>query len=155
MIIVAELSADYKKECRMLENIPTDSERAEIKDIVGNQYYRLLRRQQDSNALSASKDTITADRGQENSRRLQNQFESNCFNWGKKDRRVGEYRSTKKTRNLRMPPPTKKGEVGTIATFAGVRSTLPTNTVVCTRVLSTRLAIVWSEKQRRPRCWKN
>ena len=109
VIIVAELSADYKKECRMLENSPTDLERAEIKDIVGNQYYRLLRRQQDSKALPASKGTITADRGQENSRRLQNQLESNCFNWSKKDRRAGEYRSAKKTEKSADAAADKKG----------------------------------------------
>ena len=55
MIIVAILSAGYEIEVRMLENNPTCLERAEIERVVGNQYSRLLRQQQDSKALSESK----------------------------------------------------------------------------------------------------
>ena len=50
-------------ECRMLENNPNGLNRAEIERIVGNQYNRLLRQQQDLKALSASKDFVTANRG--------------------------------------------------------------------------------------------
>ena len=64
VIIVAGLSADYEMECRMLENNPVGLNRSEIERVVGNQYNRLLRQQQDSKALSASRVTTTADRGQ-------------------------------------------------------------------------------------------
>ena len=37
MIIVAEFSADYESEVRMLENSPTGRERAEIELTVGYQ----------------------------------------------------------------------------------------------------------------------
>ena len=37
MIIVAELSAGYEMECRMLGNDPADLNRAEVERVVGNQ----------------------------------------------------------------------------------------------------------------------
>ena len=48
VFIVVGLSAYYEIEVRMLENNPTGLERAEIERVVGNQYNRLLRQQQDS-----------------------------------------------------------------------------------------------------------
>ena len=48
VIIVSGLAADFKMECRMLENNPAGLNRAEIERVVGNQYNRLLRKQQDS-----------------------------------------------------------------------------------------------------------
>ena len=51
VIIVSGLSADFEMECRMLENNPGGLNRAEIERVVGNQYNRLLRQQQDSKAL--------------------------------------------------------------------------------------------------------
>ena len=66
----------------MLENNPTGFERAEIERVVGNQYNRLLRQHQDSNALSTSKGTTMAHCGKKN-RRPRNQFEGNCFNCGR------------------------------------------------------------------------
>ena len=53
MIVVAGLSADYEIEVRMLENNPTDLDRAEIECVVGNHYNKLLRQQQDPKLLSA------------------------------------------------------------------------------------------------------
>ena len=50
-IIVSGLSADFEMECRMLENNPAGLNRAEIERVVGNQYNRRLRQQQDSKAL--------------------------------------------------------------------------------------------------------
>ena len=55
VIIVSRLSADFEMECRILENNPAGLNRAEIERVIGNQYNRLLRQQQDSKALSASK----------------------------------------------------------------------------------------------------
>ena len=43
VIIVAELSAGYDMECRMLENNPAGLNMAENERAVGNQYYRLLK----------------------------------------------------------------------------------------------------------------
>ena len=96
VIIVAGLSADDGIEVRMHdENNPTGLERTEIERVVGNQCNRLLRQQQDSKALSASKGTTTADRGEK--RRPRNRFEhNNCFNCGRKDHRAEDCRSAKK-----------------------------------------------------------
>ena len=62
VIIMTGLSVDYEIECRVLGNNSEGLQRAEIERAVGNQYNRLLRQQQDSKALSASKGTITTDR---------------------------------------------------------------------------------------------
>ena len=48
VIIVSGMSADFEMECRILENNPAGLNRAEIERVVGNQYNRLLRQQQDS-----------------------------------------------------------------------------------------------------------
>ena len=53
--------------------------RTEVERIVGNQYNRLLRQQQDLKTLSASKGTITADCGKGKNRRSRNKFEGNIF----------------------------------------------------------------------------
>ena len=96
VIIVSGLSADSEMECRMLENNPTGLNRAEIERVVGNQYNRLLRKQQDSKALSASKGTVTANRGKGKNSKLHHKFDGNCFNCGKKGHRAGDCRSAKK-----------------------------------------------------------
>ena len=95
VIIVAGLSADCEIEVFMLENNPTGLERAYIEHVVENQYNRLLRRQQDSKALSALKGTTTADRG-EKDRRTCNLFKGTCFNCGRKGHSVEYFRSAKK-----------------------------------------------------------
>ena len=95
VIVVARLSFDYDIEVRMLGNNPTDLERAEIERVVGNQYSRLLRQQQDSKAFSASKGTTPADRGEKNMR-PRNRFEGYCFNCGRKRHRAEDCRSAKK-----------------------------------------------------------
>ena len=79
----------------LIENILTGVERAEIERVVENQYNRLLRQQQNSQALSTSKGITTADLGEKN-RRPRNRFEGNCFNYGRKDNRAEECRSMKK-----------------------------------------------------------
>ena len=96
VIIVSGLSADFEMECRILENNPAGLNRAEIERIVGNQYNRLLRQQQNSKALSTSKGTVTANRGKGKNRRLHHKFDGNCFNCGKKGHRAGDCRSAKK-----------------------------------------------------------
>ncbi|CAM9533451.1 unnamed protein product, partial [Ascophyllum nodosum] len=96
VIIVSGLSADFEMECRMLENNPDGLNRGEIERVVGNQYNRLLKQQQDSKALSASRGTITANRENGKNRRLCNKFEGKCFNCGKKGHRAVDCRSTKK-----------------------------------------------------------
>ena len=62
VIIASGMSADFEMECRTLENNPAGLNRAEIERVVGNQYNRLLRQQQDSKALSVLKGTVTANR---------------------------------------------------------------------------------------------
>ena len=96
MIIVSGLLADFEMECRILENNPAGLNRAEIERAVGNQYNRLLRQQQDSKALSASKGTVTANRGKGKNRKRHHKFDDNCFNYGKKGHRAGDCRSAKK-----------------------------------------------------------
>ena len=97
VIIVSGLSADFEMECRILENNPAGLNRAEIEHVVGNQYNRLPRQQHDSKALSASKGTVTANRGKGKNRRPHHKFEGNCFICGKKGRRAGDCRSAKKS----------------------------------------------------------
>ena len=96
VIIASGLCADFEIECRILENNPACLNKAEIEHVVGNQCNRLLRQQQDSKALSASKGTVTANRGKGKNRKLHHKFEGNCFNCGKKGRRAGDCRSAKK-----------------------------------------------------------
>ena len=83
-------------ECRILENNPAGLNRAKIERVVGNQYNRLLRQQQDSKALSASKGAVTANHGKGKNRKLHHKFDGDCFNRGKKGHRAGDCRSAKK-----------------------------------------------------------
>ena len=104
------MSADYRIEDRILENRPTGLERAEIERLVGNPHNRLLRQQQDSKALSASKGTTTVDCGEKN-RRLRNRFEGNCFSCGRRCHRAEECRSAKKIEKTgNVSHPTKMAE---------------------------------------------
>ena len=96
VIIVSGLSADFEMECRILENNPAGLNRAEIERVVGNQCNRLLRQQQGSKALSASKGTVTANREKGKNRRLHHKFDGKCFNCGKKGHRAVNCRSAKK-----------------------------------------------------------
>ena len=138
VIIVSGLSAGFEMECRILENNPAGLNRAEVKRNLQNQYKRLLRQQQDSKALSESKDTVTANRGKGKNRRLHHKFDGNCFNCGKKGRRAGDCRSAKKKSEKSGLPTTRRRAVAAVgATSAGVRSTLRTGTVVFARALST------------------
>ena len=93
----------------MLENNPAGLNRAEIERVVGNQYNRLLRQQQDSKALSASNGTVTANRGKGRNRRPHHKFNGNCFSCGKKGHRAGDCRSTKKSETPGAADDKKKG----------------------------------------------
>ena len=96
VIIVPGLSAGFEMECRILENNPACLNRADIERVVGNQFNRLLSQQQDSKALSASKGTVTANRGKGKNRKLHQKFDGNCFNCGKKGHHPRDCRSAKK-----------------------------------------------------------
>ena len=110
VIIVSGRSDDFEMECRILENNPAGLNRAEIKRVVGNQYNRLLRQQQDSKALSASKGTyVTANRGKGENRRPHHKFDGNCFKCGKKGHRAGDCRSAKKSETSGAADDKKKG----------------------------------------------
>ena len=109
VIIVSGLSADFEMECRMLENNPAGLNRAEIERIVGIQYNRLFRQQQDSKALSASKGTATANRGKGKNRRPHRKFGGNCSSCGKKGHHAGDCRSAKKSEKSGAADDKKKG----------------------------------------------
>ena len=109
VIIVSGLSADFEMECCMPENNPAGLNRAEIERVVGNQYNRLLRQQQDSKVLSSSKGTITANRGKGKRRRSHDKFDGNCFNCGKKGHRAGDCRSVKNIEKFGAADDKKKG----------------------------------------------
>ena len=94
VIIVAGLSTDNEIKVRMIENNPACLDRPNIERTVGNQCKRLLRQQHNSNALSASGSTTTADRG-EKRRRQRNRVKGNCFNCGRKGPYAEDCRSTK------------------------------------------------------------
>ena len=79
----------------MLENNPDGLVRSEIERVVGNQYNRLLRRQQDSKAMSVSKGSVTADRGKGKNQRSRQKFEGNCFKCGRKGHRALDCKSLK------------------------------------------------------------
>ena len=76
---------------------PCWSNRAEVERVVGNQDNRLLRQQQNSKALSASKTTVSANRGKGKNRRPHHKFDGNCFNCRKKGHRAGDFRNAKKS----------------------------------------------------------
>ena len=138
----------------MVENNPAGLNRAEIECVVGNQYNRLVSQQQDSKALSASKGTVTANRGKGKNRRLHHKFEGNCFSCGKKGHRAGDCRSAKRVKNHELP--TRKRAVAAVGTTsAGVRKILRTGTVVCARALSTGRETVGSAELKKAQCWQN
>ena len=156
VIIVSGLSADFEMECRILENNPAGRNRTEIERVVGNQYNRLFRQQQDSKALSALKGAVTANRGKGKNRKLHHKFDGNWFNCGKKGHRAGDCRSAKKrVKNPELPTTGRRAVAAVGATSAGVRSTLRTGTVVCARALSTGRETVKSVELKRAQCWQN
>ena len=134
-IIVSGLSADFEMECHILEDNSAGLNRAEIERVVGNQYNRLLRQQQDSKALPASKGIVTANRWRGKDRRPHRKFDGNCFNWGEKGHRARDCK--KRVKNTELPTTKRRAVAAVGATSARVRSTLRTGTVVCAKVLST------------------
>ena len=79
----------------MLENNPTGLKRAKSERVVGYQYNRLFRQQENSKALSAPKGTTTAGRGEKKWRPC-NRFERNFFNCGRRGHCAEDCRSAKK-----------------------------------------------------------
>ena len=156
VIIVSGLSADFEMECRMLENNPDGLNRGEIERVVGNQYNRLLKQQQDSKALSASRGTVTANRENGKNRRLCNKFEGKCFNCEKKGHRAVDCRSTKKkSEKSGAAVERKEGGGGGSATSVKVWSTLRTSIVGCAGALSTGRETVRSAELKKAQCWQN
>lgn len=60
---MTRLSTDYEIECHMLEKNSDGLHRAEIEHVARDRYKMLPRWQQDSKAISASKGSVTMDRG--------------------------------------------------------------------------------------------
>ena len=83
--------------------------RLRLSVFVRNQSNRLLRQQQDSKTLSASKGTVTANRGKGKNTRPHHKFDGNCFNCGKKGHRAGDCRSAKKSEKSGAADDEKKG----------------------------------------------
>ena len=81
----------------MFESNPAGLDKTDIECGVGNLFNRLLRQQQNTNALSTLKGTTTADHSKGKNRRPRTKFEGNCFNYGKKGHRVGECTSVKRS----------------------------------------------------------
>ena len=156
VIIVSGLSADFEMECRILENDPAGLNRADIERVVGNQYNRLFRQQQDSKALSASKVTVTANREKG---RTEDSTTSSMVNASIAGRKVTA-RSTagarrKRVKNPELPTIGRRAVAAVGATSAEVRSTLRTGTVVCARALSTGRETARSAELKRAQCWQN
>ena len=151
-IMVAGLSADYEVEVRMLENNPASLERAEIERAVGNHCNRLLRQQHDSNALSASGSTTTADRGEKKT--LRNRLEGNCFNCGRKSHHAKDCRSAKKKikKSGGTSADKKGGGRGKCYVCRSEEHFARKHCGLC-RNLKHRTAIARSEELRRVRCW--
>ena len=145
-------SGNYEIEIRMLENNPTDLQRAETERVVGNQEKRLLRQQQESKALSTSKGTTTADRGEKN-RKPRNRFKGSCFSYGRNVTALRTAGAQRREINHEMPPSTRRADVGISATSVGVRSTSRINTVASVEAWSTELAILRSKELRKVGCW--
>ena len=93
VIIVAELSADYEMECRMLENNPAGLERAEIERVVGIQYKQTSQRATGLKGSGGIERHRYVDCGKEKNRRPRKQLEGSFFNYGNKYHRAGEYRN--------------------------------------------------------------
>ena len=156
VVIVSGLSADFEMECRILENNPTGLNRAEIERVVRNQFNRLLRQQQDSKALSASKGTVTANRKKGKNRRLHHKF---MVTASIAERKVAALETAgarrKKVKNPDLPTTGRRAVTAVGATSAGVRSTLCTGTAVCARALSTGRETVRSAQLKKAQCWQN
>ena len=156
LIIVSDLCADLEMECRILENNPAGLNRTEIERVVGNQYNRLLRQQQDSKAFSASKSTVTANSGKGKNRRLHRKSMVTAL--------IAEIKVTaleaagaqrKRVKNPELPTTGRRAVATVGATSAGVRGTLRTGPVVCARALSTGRKTVRSAELKRAQCWQN
>ena len=156
VILVSGLSADFEMECRILENNPAGLNRAEIERVVGNQYNRLLRQQQDSKALSASKGTVTENRGKG---RTEDSTTSSMETASIAGRKVTVLETAgarrKRVKNMELPTAGRRTVAAGGATSAGVRSTLRTSTVVYARALSTGRETVRSAELKRGKCWQN
>ena len=151
LVFVAELSADYEMECRMLENNSSAGlNRAKIERAAGK---RLLRQQQDSKALSASQGTTKVDRGKVKDKRPCNKFEGNYLIAERKVTALGNP-GARREKKSEMPPSTRRAEIRANATPAGVGSILRKRTVISAGVLSTGLASMRSEELRSAR-WQN
>ena len=154
MIIVSGLSADFEMGCHMLENIPAGLNRADVERVVGNQYNSLLRQQQDSKALSASKGTRRiAGRGRTGYSTTNLMLTASTV-----ERKVSALETAgarKRVKNPELPTTRRRAVAAVGATSAGVRSTLRTGNVVCARALSTGRETVRSAELKKAQCWQN
>ena len=153
VIIVKGLSADYEIEVHMLENNPTDLERAESERVVGKQITGFL-------GISWSQRLYRyrmAPPRQIVERRRGDRATDSRVSASTAEGRVAALRIAgarrRRSKNQKMPPPIRRVEVRASTTSVGVRNTLRINNAACAEAWSTRLAIVRSEELRRVRCW--
>ena len=139
----------------MLEDNPAGLNRAKIELVVGNKNNRLLRQQQDSKALSASKDTVTANRGKRKNRRLYHKFDSNCFNCGKRGHRAGDCRSAKESEKSRAADDKKKGGGSGRCYICGSKEHLAHRNGGLCKILEHRTRDVRSAELKKAQCWQN
>ena len=156
VIIVSGLSAGFEMECRKLENNLAGLNKAEIERVVGNQHNRLLRQQQDSKALSASKGIVTANRGKGGTG---HSTTSSMVTASIAERQVTALETAgarrKRVKNPELPTTRRRAAAVVGATSAGVRSTLRTGTVGYARALSTGRETVRSAELKKAQCWQN
>ena len=156
VIIASGMSADFEMECRMLENNPAGLNSSGIAHVVGNKYNRLLRQQQGSKALSASKGAVTANRGKGKNSRPHHKFDGNCFTIAERKVTALETAGARKKVKTSKQPTTRRNAVAAVgAKSARVRSTLRTGTVVRARALSTERKTVRSAELKKVHCWQN
>ena len=116
----------------MLENNPDGLNRGEIERVVGIQYNRLLRQQQDSKALSASRGTVTTNEKTERIGDSATSSKENASTVEREGTALWIVRARRrKMRNPELPPRKRRVVAAVGATSVEVWSTLRTSIVGC------------------------
>ena len=129
VIIVVGLSADYKIECRMLENNPADLNKTKIERVVGNQHNRRLRQQQESKLCWHRKAPPRQIAARGGTADPATNTRVTALVVERKITALKNARAQRRSKNPEMPPLTRRVKVGANAMSVEVRSTLRTSTV--------------------------
>ena len=156
VIIVSGLSEDFEMECRMLENNPDGLNRGEIERVVGNQYNRLLKQQQDSRHCQRRG---APSRQTEKTGRIGDSATSSKKNAsivGRKGTALWTVEARRRrAKNPELPSRGRRAVAAVGATSAKVWSTLRTSIVGCAGALSTGRETVRSAELKKVQCWQN